>query len=54
MDEDAAVRLVRPEERTEGQSTSGMHSEEALDTGSMWAGYVTTEAGAVSGWHHHG
>jgi uncharacterized RmlC-like cupin family protein len=54
MDEDAAVRLVRPEERTQGQPTSGMHREQALDTGSMWAGYVTTEAGAVSGWHHHG
>ena len=54
MDEDAAVRLVRPEERTRGQPTSGMHREQALDTGSMWAGYVTTEAGAVSGWHHHG
>src|SRR3712207_1369832 len=54
MDEDAAVRLVRPEERTPGQPTPGMHREQALDTGSMWAGYVTTEAGAVSGWHHHG
>ena len=20
----------------------------------MWAGFVTTEAGMVSGWHHHG
>ena len=54
MDEDAAVRLVRPEERTQGQPTSGMHREQALDTGSTWAGHVTTEAGAVSGWHHHG
>jgi uncharacterized RmlC-like cupin family protein len=54
MSEDAAVRLVRPEDRTEGQPTPGMHREQATDTGSMWAGYVTTEAGAVSGWHHHG
>jgi uncharacterized RmlC-like cupin family protein len=54
MDEDAPVRLVRPDDRTEGQPTPGMHREQALDTGSMWAGYVTTDAGAVSGWHHHG
>ena len=55
MDADSApVRLVRPDERTEGQPTPGMHREQALDTGSMWAGYVTTDAGAVSGWHHHG
>ena len=54
MGEDAAVRIVRPGDRTEGPPTPGMHREEALDTGSMWAGYVTTEAGAVSGWHHHG
>ena len=54
MDEDAPVRLVRPDDRTEGPPTPGMHREQALDTGSMWAGYVTTDAGAVSGWHHHG
>jgi uncharacterized RmlC-like cupin family protein len=54
MDEDAPVRMVRAGDRTEGQPTPGMHREQALDTGSMWAGYVTTDAGAVSGWHHHG
>jgi uncharacterized RmlC-like cupin family protein len=54
MDEDAPVRLVGPDDRTEGQPTPGMHREEALSTGTMWAGYVTTEAGAVSAWHHHG
>ena len=54
MTEDASVQIVRPRDRTEGQSTPGMQREQALDTGSMWAGYVTTDAGAVSGWHHHG
>jgi uncharacterized RmlC-like cupin family protein len=54
MDEDAPVRLVRPEDRTEGDPTPGMHREQALASDTMWAGYVTTDAGAVSGWHHHG
>ncbi len=54
MGEDAAVRIVRPGDRTEGTPTPGMHREEALDTDKMWAGYVTTDAGMVSGWHHHG
>jgi uncharacterized RmlC-like cupin family protein len=54
MREDAPVRRIRPDERTEGQSTSGMHREQAIETEGMWAGYVTTDAGAVSGWHHHG
>jgi uncharacterized RmlC-like cupin family protein len=31
-----------------------MHREEAVATAGMWAGHVTTGAGAVSGWHHHG
>ena len=48
------VRLVRPEDRTEGQPTPGMHREQAVATGGMWAGHVTTGAGVVSGWHHHG
>ena len=31
-----------------------MHREQAVGTDRSWAGYVTTEAGMVSGWHHHG
>ncbi len=48
------VRLVRPADRTEGQPTPGMRREQAVATDHLWAGYVTTDAGAVSGWHHHG
>lgn len=48
------VRLVRPDDRSAGPPTPGMHREEAVATGGLWAGHVTTEAGAVSGWHHHG
>jgi uncharacterized RmlC-like cupin family protein len=48
------VWRVKPAERTEGAATSGMNREQALATDQMWAGFVTTEAGMVSGWHHHG
>ena len=37
-----------------GDPTPGMTREVALQTGGMWSGTVDTEAGAVSGWHHHG
>ena len=48
------VRRIAPEERTEGAATAGMVREEAIATDGMWAGYVRTAAGMVSGWHHHG
>ena len=54
MSDDAPVRRVRPEERTEGQATPGMTREQAIGTDTMWAGFVRTDAGMVSGWHHHG
>lgn len=49
----AGVRRVTPEERTEGAATPGMVREEAVVTEGIWAGLVRTEAGMVSGWHHH-
>jgi uncharacterized RmlC-like cupin family protein len=48
------VRLVRPDERTEGAPTPGMIREQALASDGLWAGIVHTSAGMVSGWHHHG
>ena len=54
MGEGRRVELIRPEDRVEGQPTSGMRREEAVSTDRSWAGHVTTEAGMVSGWHHHG
>ena len=50
----AGIRRIRPYERTEGPATAGMIREEAVATESMWAGFVRTAAGMVSGWHHHG
>jgi uncharacterized RmlC-like cupin family protein len=54
MDPDVRVRRIRPEDRSEGQPTPGMRRMQAAGTDRSWAGYVTTEAGMVSGWHHHG
>jgi uncharacterized RmlC-like cupin family protein len=54
MSEDAPVWRVRPTERTEGEPTPGLTREQAVATDAMWAGFVRTDAGTVSGWHHHG
>lgn len=47
------VRIAEADRRP-GASTPGMSREEALDTGTLWAGLVRTDAGMRSGWHHHG
>jgi uncharacterized RmlC-like cupin family protein len=54
MSEGGPVWRVRPAERTEGEPTRGMTREKAVATGTMWAGFVKTDPGMVSGWHHHG
>ena len=48
------VSIVRPGDRIEGDPTPGMVREQALSIEGMWAGLVKTEAGMISGWHHHG
>lgn len=48
------VRRIGPDERAEGQATSGMRREQAIVTDLMWSGLVKTQPGMVSGWHHHG
>lgn len=54
MAEKKHVRVIRPADRSEGQKTPGMRREQAVSTDRSWGGYVSTEAGMVSGWHHHG
>lgn len=54
MNGDGRVRLISPAERAEGQLTPGMRREQVVSTDRSWSGHVTTEAGMVSGWHHHG
>lgn len=51
---DDPVALVRPSDRVKGDPTPGMVREQAIATDGSWAGLVRTEAGMVSGWHHHG
>jgi uncharacterized RmlC-like cupin family protein len=48
------ILVVTPGDRKAGPSTPGMDRQQAVATDSMWSGYVRTEAGMVSGWHHHG
>jgi uncharacterized RmlC-like cupin family protein len=48
------VTVVRAADLLPGQPTAGMIREEAVATGSLWAGLLHTEPGMVSGWHHHG
>lgn len=50
----SAIYRVTPEERVEGQPTPGMVREQAVQTDVMWSGFVSTEPGMASGWHHHG
>ena len=48
------IVVVRPGERTPGPVTPGMDRQQAVATDGMWSGTARTEAGMVSGWHHHG
>ena len=50
----SGVRRIRPDEPTEGPATAGMIREEAIATEAMWAGFVRTDPGMKSRWHHHG
>ena len=52
--EGLGVWRVAPAERTEGAPTPGMTREQAVATDGIWAGIVRTDAGMLSGWHHHG
>lgn len=48
------IVVVTPSDRTPGPPTPGMQRQQAIATDGAWAGFVRTEAGMVSGWHHHG
>jgi uncharacterized RmlC-like cupin family protein len=48
------VLVVTPGERTPAPATPGMDRQQAFATDGTWSGFVRTEAGMVSGWHHHG
>lgn len=48
------IRVVTPDERTAGPPTPGMERQQAFASDDLWAGFVRTESGMVSAWHHHG
>lgn len=48
------VVVVTPAERTAGPATPGMDRQQAVAAAGVWAGFVRTEPGMRSGWHHHG
>jgi uncharacterized RmlC-like cupin family protein len=52
--EQEPVRVVRAAELTDGDPTPGMRRQVAFEASGLWAGIVSTEPGATSGWHHHG
>lgn len=54
MSESAAVRGVHPADRRLADPTPGKVREQAIAVEGLWSGYVRTEPGVASGWHHHG
>lgn len=54
MAADDLVEHIPPEARIAGDPTPGMVREQAISSANLWAGVAHTEAGMVSGWHHHG
>jgi uncharacterized RmlC-like cupin family protein len=48
-----SLRIFGPDELVEADPTAGAFRERAFEAPGLWAGQVTTQAGAVSGWHHH-
>lgn len=51
---DDTVRRIRPQDRGLADPTPGMVREQAVSTDGLWSGFVRTDPGMVSGWHHHG
>jgi uncharacterized RmlC-like cupin family protein len=51
--EPVPVRVIPFDELEAADPTSGMFRERAFELPILWAGRVTTQPGAVSGWHHH-
>jgi uncharacterized RmlC-like cupin family protein len=51
--EPVPVRVIPFDELEAADPTAGMFRERAFELPILWAGRVTTQPGAVSGWHHH-
>src|SRR4051812_29660928 len=51
---DETIRCIRAGDRDLADPTPGMVREQAIAIDGLWSGYVRTDPGMVSGWHHHG
>lgn len=47
------IRLVRAADLEPADPTPGMLRKRAFERPNLWAGWVETAPGSVSGWHHH-
>jgi uncharacterized RmlC-like cupin family protein len=47
------IRIIGPDELVEADPTFGMTRERAFEVPGLWSGRMSTQPGAVSGWHHH-
>ncbi|HEU5035877.1 MAG TPA: cupin domain-containing protein [Nocardioides sp.] len=48
------VTCVHPADREVADPTPGKTREQAIEVPGLWSGFVRSEPGAASGWHHHG
>lgn len=46
--------MVGDSDLREATGTPGLHRRVAAEDDGYWFGHVTADAGALSGWHHHG
>ena len=53
-DDAALITCVHPEDRQVADPTPGKVREQAIAVNDLWSGFVRTEPGVASGWHHHG
>jgi uncharacterized RmlC-like cupin family protein len=51
---ESPVRRITPDERTPAEPTPGIARSAAIVHEDLWSGVASTDAGVVSGWHHHG
>jgi uncharacterized RmlC-like cupin family protein len=47
------IRVIRAAELEPADPTPGMSRKRAFERPNLWAGWVETAPGSVSGWHHH-
>jgi uncharacterized RmlC-like cupin family protein len=54
MSDSDEVTSVRAADRRTADPTPGKVREQAIAVDGLWSGFVRTEPGVTSGWHHHG